>query len=90
MARTLNIKCMGHLLPKKDFWAWTFSVPMTELGAKYGLKLNGQQINTEARDLAIHVARLTLQEDTIIPAKIKLSYLLGLNLEDNSLAPNMA
>ena len=39
-----------------------------ELGARYGLKLNGQQIYTEARDLAIHVARVTLPEDTIIPA----------------------
>ena len=31
-----------------------------ELGARYGLKLNGQQICTEDQDLAIHVARVTL------------------------------
>ena len=43
-----------------------------ELGARYGLKLNGQQIYTEARDLAIHVARVTLQEDTITPANAQI------------------
>ena len=43
-----------------------------ELGARYGLKLNGQQIYTEDRDLAIRVARVTLQEDIIVPANTQI------------------
>jgi len=38
-----------------------------KLGVRYGLKLNSQQVCTEPRDAEIHIAKVALQEDTVVP-----------------------
>lgn len=39
-----------------------------QLGARYGFELNGQRIHTQTQCVCIPAVRITLLEDTVVPA----------------------